>query len=165
MTTILGIDPGLDGALSWLYFDGRCDVVDMPTFEVMRNKGKKRHLDLPSLLRIIRERPYDHAFLEAVSAMPKNGAVSSFSFGRSFGASEMLLAALGRPYDLVVPAVWKRAMGMSADKNAARSRASQLMPESAHLWPLVKHDGRAEASVLALYGRGIVARRSGKLAA
>lgn len=162
---ILGIDPGLSGALSWLYPDGACHVEDMPTFSVTRNKGKKRHLDLPSLLRMVRERPYDHAFLEAVSAMPKNGAVSSFSFGRSFGASEMMLAALGLPYDMVVPAVWKRVMGFPADKDAARSRASQLLPQHAHLWPLVKHDGRAEASGLALYGRGVVETRTGKLAA
>jgi hypothetical protein len=26
------------------------------------------------------------------------------------------------------------------------------MPAAAHLWPLIKHDGRAEAALLALYG-------------
>jgi hypothetical protein len=37
-------------------------------------------------------------------------------------------------------------------KDGARARASQLLPAGVQLWPLVKHDGRAEAALLALYG-------------
>jgi hypothetical protein len=48
--------------------------------------------------------------------------------------------------------VWKKALGVPADKDGARARASQLMPENAWLWPLVKHDGRAEAALIAYWG-------------
>jgi hypothetical protein len=37
-------------------------------------------------------------------------------------------------------------------KDAARARASQLLPQAAHQWPLKKHDGRAESALIALYG-------------
>jgi hypothetical protein len=40
-----------------------------------------------------------------------------------------------------------------AGGNGARARATQLLPAAAHRWPLVKHDGRAEAALIAYYGR------------
>jgi hypothetical protein len=39
-----------------------------------------------------------------------------------------------------------------AEKDGARARASQLLPQHAGHWPLKKHDGRAEAALIALYG-------------
>ena len=47
---------------------------------------------------------------------------------------------------------WKRALGVQKSKDAARARASQLLPAAAAQWGLRKHDGRAEAALLALYG-------------
>jgi hypothetical protein len=44
---------------------------------------------------------------------------------------------------------WRWSFG-SARRSARR--ASELLPRFAGLWPLVKHDGRAEAALLALYG-------------
>lgn len=41
---------------------------------------------------------------------------------------------------------------MTADKAAARHRASQLWPGLADSFALVKHDGRAEAALIALHG-------------
>jgi hypothetical protein len=53
---------------------------------------------------------------------------------------------------LVPPRRWKSALQVPASKDAARFRASQLLPQAAHLWPLKKHDGRAEAALLAVFG-------------
>jgi len=44
---------------------------------------------------------------------------------------------------IVAPVRWKRALAVPAGKDGARARASALLPRAAHLWPLVKHDGRA----------------------
>jgi hypothetical protein len=44
------------------------------------------------------------------------------------------------------------ALRVPAEKDGARARASQLIPAGASWWPLVKHDGRAEAALIALYG-------------
>jgi hypothetical protein len=60
------------------------------------------------------------------------------------------MAALGIPRSFVAPAVWKKALGVPAAKDGARTRASQLMPNAAGHWPLVKHDGRARAALIAL---------------
>jgi hypothetical protein len=56
------------------------------------------------------------------------------------------------PITIVHPRTWKRALGVPREKDGARARASQLLPAHAHLWPLKKHDGRAEAALIATYG-------------
>ncbi len=75
-----------------------------------------------------------------------------FTIGVGFGAWLGLLGALEIPYTRVRPARWKHALGLRGkDKEAARLRAQQLFP-SADL-QLKKHHGRAEALLLASYGR------------
>ena len=54
--------------------------------------------------------------------------------------------------NLVTPQLWKKAMRLVADKDAARQRAVQLFPERAEWFRRVKDDGRAEAAMIALYG-------------
>jgi hypothetical protein len=43
-------------------------------------------------------------------------------------------------------------MGVSRSNDGCRARASQLLPGSADQWRLRRHDGRAEAALIALYG-------------
>jgi crossover junction endodeoxyribonuclease RuvC len=62
-----------------------------------------------------------------------------------------LLAALQIAYTTVRPAIWKRALGLGKDKEAARLRAMQLFP-AADLRRKKDH-GRAEALLLAWWGR------------
>jgi hypothetical protein len=151
---ILGIDPGLSGALAFYDQDGFA-IFDMPTFEVVTNSSKRRTLDLANLKAILKK--IDPcavlcAVLEDVHSMPKQGVASSFTFGRVVGALEGVLAALEIPVTRVAPHVWKRRLQCTHDKDATRRRASELMPRHAHLWPLKKHDGRAEAALIAYYG-------------
>jgi crossover junction endodeoxyribonuclease RuvC len=152
---IIGIDPGLSGALAFYWPDIKeLQVIDMPTYGVTMGKSRRRVLDLAALCKHIgdcaeRDTP---VFLEEVHAMPKQGVASSFTFGRVFGAIEGMLAALKIPVTRVPPNVWKRALRCTFDKDAARRRASELLPHHAYLWALKKHDGRAEAALLAYYG-------------
>ena len=55
----------------------------------------------------------------------------------------------------VAPAKWKRSVGLpvGATKNDSRLRAMELYPEVAASVALVKDDGRAEALLVAHYGR------------
>lgn len=152
---ILGIDPGLGGALA--FYEPALDmfsVIDMPTHTITVNKSLKRRIDLHQLASLIRANACadDHAIIEEVSASPQMGVTSAFSFGWSACAPVAILAALSIPYKLVRPNDWKRAMGLNADKDRSRQRASQLMPAHAHYWPNKGHDGRAEAALLAYYG-------------
>ena len=151
---IAGIDPGLSGAGAFLDAASGAvlDIVDMPTLALSRGGKNKRELDAHTLARLIAAQVVSHAFVEAVGAMPGQGVSSVFAFGKSFGVLIGILAALEVPMTFVAPATWKRALGVPAAKDGARARASQLLPVAAQFWPLVKHDGRAEAALIAYYG-------------
>ena len=149
--TILGIDPGLSGALA-AHAGTHLIVRDMPTFALTRGGKNKREIDCVQLVAIVRELNAREAWLEQVSSMPGQGVSSVFAFGQAFGIIKGILAALNVPLHLVTPRVWKKALNVPAAKDGARARASQLMPWAAEYWPLVKHDGRAEAALIALYG-------------
>jgi len=152
---ILGIDPGLSGAIALYDPDtGDLDVWDMPVHAITVNGKKKNQLDLYQLGTLIDTiaPKVKMAFIEAVHSLPAQGVTSSFNFGFAAGAAQGAVAANLIPMTLVAPATWKRAMRLTADKDVSRQRASQLMPKHAKHWPLVKHDGRAEAALLAWYG-------------
>ena len=150
---ILGIDPGLSGALA--FFDterGDLEILDMPTLKA-GTKGKNI-VDIDTLAREIdcRASFVTHAFLELVGTRPGEGPVGAFSFGEGYGVIKGILAANFIPRTLIRPAEWKKAMRVPAEKDGARARASQLLPRHAEKWSLVKHDGRAEASVICVFG-------------
>ena len=150
---IIGIDPGLTGAVAilpeGLFFD-------TPTASVKKGSSKKVYLvaEMVTILAIV-DRDNAHVYIEDVHAMPGQGVSSTFSFGRGYGLWEGIVAALGIPYTLVSPVRWKRAMmdGMGKEKGASRVRAGQLFPQFADLLGLVKHHGRADALLIAEYGR------------
>jgi hypothetical protein len=153
---ILGVDPGLGGALFLMDTDGSySSAYDMPTFIVPRGGKNKRDIDarvLASALWGYHRLPIGHAFVEAVNAMPGQGVTSMFAFGKAYGIILGIIAAYGVPYTLVSPAKWKKALQVPASKDGARARASQLLPHCAEHWPLKKHEARAEAALLCHYG-------------
>jgi hypothetical protein len=152
-----GIDPGVTGGLA--FFDPRLDLLDvyrMPIHTISRTSGRRsRRLDLPELARIIDAQiGWDRkvvAYIELVGARPGEAVNSSFDFGFGCGALHGLLAAHYVRIETVTPRKWKAELKCPADKDGARFRASQLLPKHAHKWPLVKDDGLAEASLLAVY--------------
>jgi len=143
---ILGIDPGLSGAIAWVSDDGHLiGVADMPTVEVV---GKKKVS--PQMLVALLE-DYDDAkmvAIEDVGAMPGQGVTSTFNFGYSAGILAGVCAGLRMPTSFYRPAVWKRAAGVPADKGAARQMAQRFWP-GCRDFDRVKDDGRAEAALLA----------------
>lgn len=151
---IAGIDPGLDGAIAFLDLtSGAIEIADMPTLSLTRNGKGKREIDEAALAQTFDQRTIRHAFVEQVGSMPGQGVSSAFAFGKGYGIVIGCLAAHFVPRTFVSPVRWKRCLGVPADKDGARARASQLLPAVAHWWALVKHDGRAEAALLALYGK------------
>lgn len=153
MATILGIDPGASGALS--FYDGAELLIwDMPVYEIKKGKTVRKRIDFRALCDIIRDQKPNHAFVENVSAQFGNGAAAAFSFGWACASVEHALVACDVPFTYVTPQSWKKAMGCPADKNGARMRASQLLPAFAHNWSRKKDDGRAESAIISLYGWG-----------
>ena len=150
---IIGIDPGFSGALAVLdSTTGRLlSVVDMP---VQKNKKGKQELNLHALFDLLT--PPDEqvmAVLEFVAARPGQGAPATFRFGQGYGAIQMALAAHAIPTHYVTPAKWKKHFALSKDKGVSRGFASQRFPSHAKDFERVKDDGRAEASLIALYGK------------
>jgi crossover junction endodeoxyribonuclease RuvC len=141
---IVGVDPGLNGAVALLADDGNLiDVWDMPVVD------KKVS---PQLLR--QAENWDASWtcvIEDVHAMPKQGVSSVFSFGRSKGIVEGVFSIMRLEY--VSPAQWKRAMKLTSDKTSARGVAIARWPEHADKFKLVKNDGRAEAALIAEWFR------------
>lgn len=151
MRTVLGVDPGSSGALS--FYDGtELIVFDMPVYEIKKGKTVRKRVDFNALRKILRTYNFDHAYIENVSAQFGNGAAAAFSFGWACAAVEHAIMVSGMPYTYVAPQTWKKAMQCPADKDAARYRASQLFPQFAHNWDRKKDDGRAESAMIALYG-------------
>lgn len=142
---VLGVDPGLSGALALLDPDGRFMwVQDMPAVA-----GVVSGVLVADMLSGEGHEGYRQAVIENVHAMPEQGVTSTFKFGRSLGVVEGVITANRWPVVYVTPARWKKALGLSADKGASRRRAIELWPEHAHLFERVKDDGRAEAALLA----------------
>jgi crossover junction endodeoxyribonuclease RuvC len=146
MRIVIGIDPGVSGAVAFVYPDG-IQVDDMPTVEV---RGK-RHVCPHGLMARLRQhnlQAVDAVVLEHVQGVQGTGATSAFSFGRSFGLVEGVVAGLALPLVLVRPQAWTKALGVSRDKGAHRQAAANLWPRQASLFARVKDDGRADAALL-----------------
>lgn len=153
---ILGFDPGLSGAVAILDAKGRLvDVIDMPTVEVKVGSSMKRQVAPAALSAELFMYRDAFAYVEKVNAMPGQGVSSMFSLGRSMGVIEGVLAGLNVPYTMIRPAEWTKAMRLSDGKDGSRARAMELYPARADLFKRVKDDGRADAVLIAEYGRGL----------
>lgn len=165
---VLGVDPGLKGALAFLYITKhskeRLLIYDVPVLEVKRGRKAKHELDRHSLDEILSGREHEPvvAFVERASAMPGQGVTSMFSFGVTYGSLLQAIVSNGIALEHVRPIDWRKALSVRKGKDGSRLRASELMPDHAELWSLKKHHGRAEAALIAYYGavqRGLVRTR------
>ena len=154
MTLILGVDPGIHGGLALVSVnDGSApqllEAVDIPVTGI----GAKERVDTLALRTWIELLGPDHALIERAQAMPKQGASSGFKYGRAVGALEAGIALCGIPMTIVEPTAWKKFHGLrGGDKEAGRQRALQLFPAAHALLARKKDHGRAEATLMALYG-------------
>ena len=148
MALLIGIDPGVSGAIA-VVGDGRVACRDMPTME-MNGKRRVCPAGLRDALQAIRHEGHsvEMVILEHVQGVQGTGATSAFTFGRSFGVVEGVLAGLFLRHTLVRPQVWTKALGVSRDKGSHRLAASRLWPQHADLFARVKDDGRADAALL-----------------
>lgn len=148
LSRLIGIDPGASGAVACWDDGALLDVADMPT----AIEHKKRRIDAAALAAVMRRFDPSAIWLEQVHALPQQGVSSTFAFGMAYGIVLGVAGALLIPVTMVTPNAWKRHLRCPAAKGEARARASQLIPSGARFWPLAKHDGRAEAALIGLYG-------------
>lgn len=154
MTTIVGIDPGLKGAISIVNDDRVEVVVPIP---IVKSSGRGNEVVWQSLYwtmkNLIAEHLPDAVYIERVGARPGQGVSSMFKFGYVSGGLYALMVPYMLPITMVTPQAWKRALKIPASKDGARQRAIELFPNEAHLFARKKDDGVAEASLIAEYGR------------
>lgn len=149
---ILAIDPGVNGAVAVLE-DGRfLSVDDTPTFEIAGPKKKRQEYDIPAMTNLLLGRGMiDLAVIEQIQTIVHAGTVQNFRLGYGFGIWCGLLSMSGIPLERVTPQRWKKAImgGLPKEKSASILRARELYPRAPIT--LAKHDGRADALLLATY--------------
>jgi len=146
---ILGIDPGLTGAVAF-FFPSAPDRVAAEDMPVVAGE-----VDCATLAARISQIAPAFAVVERVASMPKQGVASTFKFGQSYGAVRGVLAALQIRTHLVAPAVWKKHFRLDCDKEKARAMALRLFAASPEHFSRKKDHGRAEAALLALFGASL----------
>lgn len=156
---ILGVDPGLFGAISVVEIDTLdiVDMIDMPLFQTStksRKSGILNHLDVHKLSNLIDVyAPHvSLAVIEDVSAMPNQGLSSTFRFGQVYGQAHGVLAGHYVPVIPVKSAVWKMSLGLSYDKDVSLEVATRIFSKYKNLWKLKKNVDRAEAALMSYYG-------------
>jgi crossover junction endodeoxyribonuclease RuvC len=140
---VIGVDPGLRGALAFLNEDGSIyEVEDMPVI------GKDVNAQLMSRL-IQGYGPIKVAAVESAHSMPKQGITGAFNYGVGYGKVLGVLATLEIPVVFYTSTGWKRHFKLTTDKNLSRRRATERWPQHAFRFSRVKDDGRAEACFIA----------------
>ena len=134
---IIGIDPGLSGAIAILENKQVITLIDMPV--MAEGKKNKRQLNSAQLVSIIKENIKNNeevvVVVEQVNAMPGQGDTSMFNFGQTFGAIKGVCAALDLPIFFVRPSRWKKYFELiNSSKDSSRTKAIEMYPSiSSHL--------------------------------
>jgi len=154
---LLGVDPGLSGALGWLDATGAyVGVDDLPTMLAGKATGAvKTRVNVAGLAELIRDRTKGEtcmAYVEQQMGYGRQmGRASVFSIGRTFGAIEGVLGGLLIPIHIVHAQVWKKHFALPRkDKERARALAIELFPAAS--LARKKDKDRAEALLIASWG-------------
>ena len=128
---IIGIDPGLSGALAVMHDKKVINMYDMPV--MAEGKKNKRQLNSSQLVNIIKENINEDedtiVVVEQVNAMPGQGVTSMFNFGQTFGAIKGVCAALKLPIFFVRPSKWKKHFELiNSSKDASRTKVIEMYP-------------------------------------
>ena len=169
---ILGIDPGLKGALA--FFDPetrRLVTYAMPVEErsngkryllageivriIQTHQGLQTHLKVPLGLQTHPTPIPLQAFLEDVYSSPQMGVTSAFTFGEGKGTLVGILTTLAVPIHYVSPTRWKGKLKLTADKTVTKAFARALFPTCSK--STLSTEGKCEAALIAQYGSLVIA--------
>ena len=151
---IIGIDPGINGAIC-LFKDGKIvDVFEMPKMAV--GKKNKSQVNASQIFNEIQkaiegeDKTKVIAVIEQVSAMPGQGVTSMFNFGQSFGILKGICSAMQLPMYFVRPAKWKKYYNLiNSEKDASRTRAIEMFPYFSSELSKKKDSNKADAILIA----------------
>ena len=153
---VIGIDPGISGAICFFENGVIKDIIDMPV--MAEGKKNKRQVNGSQLYNeiVIRIKKFSKkdifVVVEQVSAMPGQGVTSMFNFGQSFGVIKGICSAMQLPIYFVRPAKWKKHFNLlKTEKDASRSKVIEIFPYISSKLSRKKDSNKADAILLASY--------------
>ena len=151
---IIGIDPGLSGAIAILEDNKVLSIFDMPV--MAEGKKNKRQLNSAQLVDIIKENIKINddiaVVVEQVNAMPGQGVTSMFNFGQTFGAIKGVCAALKLPIFFVRPSKWKKHFDLlNASKDSSRTKVIEMYPSLSNQLTKKKDVNKSDAILIARF--------------
>ena len=151
---IIGIDPGLSGAIAIIENNTVLGIFDMPV--MAEGKKNKRQLNSARLVNIFRENSSNNeevaVVVEQVNAMPGQGVTSMFNFGQSFGAIKGVCAALNLPIFFVRPSKWKKHFELiNSSKDSSRTKVIEMYPSLSDNLSKKKDVNKSDAILIARF--------------
>ena len=151
---LIGIDPGLSGAIAILEDKKVIKLLDMPI--MAEGKKNKRQLNSAQLVTIISENIKANeevaVVVEQVNAMPGQGVTSMFNFGQTFGAIKGVCAALDLPIFFVRPSKWKKYFELiNSSKDSSRTKVIEMYPSLSNQLSKKKDVNKSDAILIARF--------------
>jgi len=160
---VLGIDPGVHGALSLIEPVSRTiiNIWDMPNYSEVLTTGKKRvSIDVDKLGEIFKTMGFAAAGddvqirvqIEKVQAYGKQSAPAAFNFGYAAAIPYIYCKILEWPVTFISAVSWKKQFGITATKkDAARLLVIQYFPNHRDYFTRKMDVDRADATLIAMY--------------
>lgn len=143
---IVGVDPGLNGALACLeVLDTETRIVDVVPMPVIA-----KDVQAAQIADVFRCWKPDFVVIEQIGLIYQSSKATAFSMGRSLAKVEAVAQTLQHPLVMMRPQDWKKQMGLiGKDKDDSRLMATQLFPHWREKFARKKDDGMAEACLIA----------------
>ena len=151
---IIGIDPGLSGAVAILENNSVLNIFDIPVMS--EGKKNKRQLNSALLVSLLKDNIVDNeevvVVVEQVNAMPGQGVTSMFNFGQTFGAIKGICAALDLPIFFIRPSKWKKHFELiNASKDSSRTKVIEMYPKLSSQLAKKKDVNKSDAILIARF--------------
>ena len=151
---LIGIDPGLTGAIAILEGKKVLNIYEMPV--MAEGKKNKKQLNSAQLVALIKEYSNNNddvvVIVEQVNAMPGQGVTSMFNFGQTFGAIKGICAALKLPIFFVRPLKWKKHFELvNSSKDSSRTKAIEMYPTLSKKKKKKKDVNKSDAILIARF--------------
>ncbi len=153
---IIGIDPGVSGAICILTDGKITEIYEMPT--MIDGKKNKKQVNGPQIYNEISKRIINIpkkevvVVIEQVAAMPGQGVTSMFNFGQSFGVLKGICSAMQLSMHFVRPAKWKKYFNLiKTEKDASRTKVIEIFPYISSQLSRKKDSNKADAILIASF--------------
>ena len=153
---IIGMDPGISGAICFFENGEVKEIIDMPN--MADGKKNKRQINgtqvYNEILSRIKNTPKKEivVVIEQVSAMPGQGVTSMFNFGQSFGVLKGICSAMQLSMHFIRPAKWKKYFGLiKTEKDASRTKVIEIFPYISSQLSKKKDSNKADAILISSF--------------